>query len=727
MNSYPFICTKKLVNVEVQTLASVTTPDLFDFSADQQQVEQQRIDHFQYDKESVERLVSAVQGEDESVRTKYRVVNNRTRRFRTLIQSLKNQIEQYSRNLTEREANEIAERLVRELAYAIDPASRHGKMTSLFSHQKYEHPLKIGQAKFTHSGSTPVNFDVIYSFNENLYMTNHDTTLYFQHVESRKLVPGEPIQLLYKAEQLGKVTLSNGNYPSDENPNLNEIGPVDDDEKQAFMIRGFGSQSETMNLKSLINPYDFSFVDVALSLPRLNEKEATDMMTYLYRLGFLSAFIRSKVCQFIYERNSVRVWPELLGRLISLLDTEWFEVSTKQMDRCELPTVIKNLAKLNPPAMYVFNIMLEEFHGMERGDDVEFVWEFLCRSMFINDFLGSDETSNRKRKQFESLFIQTRDKPATSKTRTITSNVIEAIQQRGSSYRVPSKRFNPNDFLTGLITSHPEEIVVVLKNIPRKNEEASPLFFPLALEVREQLQAFNEFEAFDSSASETGIISNVNFDSTSRMSSSRMSSSRSKSSRANSRASSQSRSSNRTGGTSESRSRTSQASRSTSKTGSKSRRQKQEIETLSENSNDSGYEDDEDGELSASSSSHASRSSRNSQSSRNSNVSKNSHASRSSRNSQASSRASSRHSELSHSSRNSQNSRKSEQSRSSKASSRHSAVSNSEASRSSSRRSTKDQEEYDPYGEEEEYVVYEEEEEEEEEEVVVPVRSNRRK
>ena len=67
-----------------------------------------------------------------------RLLNDRARRFRALIQSLKDQIDHHSRGLEEDELGEMKRRLIRQLAYSIDPASRHSNRKNLFEHQKYQ-------------------------------------------------------------------------------------------------------------------------------------------------------------------------------------------------------------------------------------------------------------------------------------------------------------------------------------------------------------------------------------------------------------------------------------------------------------------------------------------------------------------------------------------------------------------------------------------------------------
>ena len=689
MSTLPYIVKKIRRNAEVQTYASVATPELFDFQSDDLQVEKQRPAHFEYKPDAVEKLVSAVQGDDEEVRAKYRVLNVRTRRFRQLVQSLRNQIDRSSRNKGEKEQNEIYERLIREMARAVDPASRHCRNQPVFNHQKYENPIKLGLGKLTKSGQAPLDFNAIYSFNEELVLENNDTVLYFEPISADTFVANKPIKVLYKNEPYGNLTLADADFKVRNNPTITKLDRVNDDTKTLFLFRGFGSNNDSINLKTLINPYDFSFVDIVLSLPRLNQEEATNLLIYLYRSGYLSAFIRAKICQFIYERKTPRIWPELLGRFISLLDKKWFEDVGKIMERCELPNAVKALSKMNQCAMFVMNIVIDEFTGMNRGDIVEFVWELLCKSMFMNNYLGIDEINVSKRRQFDSLYQQTLDKPPESKTRALTANIVEAIQQR-SNYKVPSKRFSPSEFLQNLITGHPYEIVIALKNIPRKGPEASPLFYPLALEIKEALESYNEFENFDSQPDESGIVSNVDY--------------------RGSESSSASRRSSRRGGDSDIQ--YSSASRS-----SRSGNRKREIEVLSENS---ATDDDQ---LSASSSSHASRSSRASRSSHASRHSQSSHASRQTKSSYATSSkqsANSRHSQASRHSGNTRSSRNTQSSHQSK----HSSPTHS--SKNNTRRShgldTRD----DDYDEE---IIYEEEEDfyEEEEDVPSPPRSRRHK
>ena len=618
----PLAISGQLVHAETQTTTSLESSGLFNFENDWARLNDETPVDFQFKAENVERLVSAVQGDDESIRQKGRVLNPYIRRFHQLIRSLQNQIQQRTVAGTRKEHAELAERLVKQLARAIDPASRHAKDVNMFSHQKYESPIKVGRATLIQEDREPTEFTAIYNYNGTLFLTNERMVLRFDNVRPQSLVAGEDILITNKKITFGMMRFADGDEESEEQPNLSVMEPVTEDDRDFFLIQCLGSKNGKINLKTLVNPYDFSFVDIVLSIPKLSAEEAKGLMSFLYQSNYLSAYVRSKLCQFIYERNKSRDWPELLGRFIGLLQHHWMIDSAMKIERLELPQVVKSLATLGPHATFLLNIIFTEFEGLERGDLVEFVWEFLCKSVFTNLCLGNDENSVKRRKRLDALYQGTKEKAADCKTRIITQRTIEKIRNN-QDYQPPPKTFSLSDFLHNIILDHPDEILIILKNIPRTKDEASPLFYPIALEVRDALAHCDEVEVSQMYNEDSGIISNISFRQSesdlnySNTHSTNTSPSRSKAnSKANSKTNSKTGSSGRRSprsskpvSTASFTSRSTYASKSKSSQGGdrKSPRQqnavKRDIELLSENSDTASYFD----ELSASSSTKSSQ------------------------------------------------------------------------------------------------------------------------
>lgn len=519
-------CDVYLIRKNNQTQTDINileTPDLFNTNNDNRDIQMQIPPNSKFGKEEVERLVSAVQGDDETIRRKCRLINERTKRFRSLIQSLKNQIESQKQGLDEEEFKELKNRFIRELAYSIDPASRHSKRKNLFGHQKYDHPIVVGKAayKSKYSGNDDYlrmifnssEFEAIYNFNGDLYLSDDNMIFYINQIPGQALSINKSISLTSEGVGIGNITLSNSN----QRPSVLPMGPVSDDDKMSCIVKALGFENE-INLKSLISTYDFSFIDIILSLPRLTQSQAESLLVYLYRYNFLSAFVRSKICQFILNIKSecaYKPWPELLGRFISILSPQWYQKSSDIIDTLDnkrIINVITMLKELNPVSKFLFCIIIDEFRGMDRGDDVDFVWSLLYLSIFMNKYLGGDKDSQEARQQLNTFVLLLKAKPQGSNTRTNTTKIIDIIT-KSNNYKVPTTRFNPSGFLQDLFTTHGGDIITILRAIPRTKEEASPLFFPLVLEVMEALERFDEIiEQFDSLPDETGIISNVETD-----------------------------------------------------------------------------------------------------------------------------------------------------------------------------------------------------------------------
>lgn len=604
MNDNNFSLSRILVNEETQTSASpYIDPQLFNFNSDKTKLDiENSLYQFKYSIEEVARLVSAVQGNDLSIRNKGRIISPRSKRFNKLLDSLQRQIQLNSRYLhTYKEQKILVERLTRSLAYAIDPASRYSRnhpnsqRRPLFSHQKYEHSMKLGRASLFFDdpqqfGEENKDYDIVFSYQNSLCLMNDSYIFIFDKVSPNSLSAGKEFPITYKKHSFGSIVL----YDYDQNEGDKEgsedsndpfahhrvIMPIIDDDRTVYLVHSLGGSDsgsgQEINLKTLVTPYDFSFIDIILSIPHLSATEARDFLIFLYRESYLSAYVRSKLCQFLYENREpdkelesetismrkssngrstrvkvnlktdlvadslkIREWPELLGRFITLLDHSWFIEAAHRMERLELPQVIKSIAKnsdsqshsnsragnkneansssdsitpINSLAQYLLGIILWEFQGLDRGDPSEFLWEFLCKSVFSNLYLNkNDESSVKKRRKLEALFLGTKGKPSTSKTRIITQKAVERIDKmvrsrtlddifpkgstptspksrsKSNSPKSPVESFNPHKFLLALIQKHRNQIITILKNIPRTTEDASPLFYPIALEIRDAL------------------------------------------------------------------------------------------------------------------------------------------------------------------------------------------------------------------------------------------------
>lgn len=599
---------KHLVNRETQT---VTSPffqqELFNMKKDQLKLKQEEsLYKFQYSLQNVEHLVSAINGNDETIRNKGKVIRS-SHRFQSLIQSLKDQIEtnsQYAK--TRREQKFIVEQFMRSLAYAIDPASRYGRNIKgskepLYSHQKYEHSIKHGSAIFVHPVQVNLSnsevseedeqqeFELIYTYDNILYLMNDTNILKISGFKPDQLFNGNQIQIFNRKNSIGHITIQESPHLNEEEdddnqampPHFHIIEPITETNRMSFLIHVLNGSTanDRMNLKLLVNPYDFSFIDVMLSIPQLPFEEIRDLVIFMYKENYLSAYINSKLCQFLYysrghfnngdqsrqiesareengkthirvnvktnaasKQQRAREWPDLLGRLITLLDHQWFIDMAHQIENLDLPFVIKNIVQseaspskksktqityMNPLAQYVMGIILDEYECQQRGDTTEFLWEFLCKSVFANLYMRKYDSDQKMRHKLEALYLGTKDKPQTSKTRSNTrkvvnqlidlsnnqsiAQVLEELNSNTKSKTTFLKKFNSQDFLMKVITAHQNDILHILRNIPYTTEEASPLFFPIILEVRDALYALEQGKEIivTSPTIESPIVSDV--------------------------------------------------------------------------------------------------------------------------------------------------------------------------------------------------------------------------
>lgn len=101
MSNNNFSLSRILINEETQTTISpYTDPQVFNINSDKIKLDlENSLYQFKYSVEEVERLVSAVNGSDISIRNKGKVISPKSKRFNKLLDSLKKQIQTNSRYL----------------------------------------------------------------------------------------------------------------------------------------------------------------------------------------------------------------------------------------------------------------------------------------------------------------------------------------------------------------------------------------------------------------------------------------------------------------------------------------------------------------------------------------------------------------------------------------------------------------------------------------------------
>jgi hypothetical protein len=230
-----------------------------------------------------------------------------------------------------------------------------------------------------------------------------------------------------------------------------------------------------------IHPSDFSLVDVILSLPDLSEDHATSLLSFLVQNDYLVRYLRSKVSQFRYNENSPRDWPEMIGRFIQLLHPKWVSAMRIPLARPDFVRVVRSLPQLNAPALLVLQTVLD-LHNRYIGDNnVFFLWKLLCKSLFMNDYLGN----KRNCRPLNQIFNALMKKGESSRTYEITDEIIEELLTSDRTEIGPDRA----DVIAEIVSTHLPLFLHFVKVIPLTPVEAHALYFPLLLELSDAVAA----------------------------------------------------------------------------------------------------------------------------------------------------------------------------------------------------------------------------------------------
>ena len=448
---------KRLTNAVSQTSISFSTKSHFDISRDATILAEEARPAFAYSADAVAHLVSAVQGSDEDVRKKCRVLNTRNGKVRALIDSLQGQIDKLDSNASK---PEIRQKMIQELAEAMDPASRHRMAPSMFDRAYPDRPIRVAEGNFTKTGSGQVKVDALLTRSGVLSIITNDEIWQIEGISADQVQQGKDLQCSLKGDLAGTLKFTKVSEAKDPQTEMK------------------------LNFKQIVNAYDFSFVDIALSIPSLTSEEATGLLACLTRQKFLSGYLRAKVCELLLRQKFS--WPDMIGRFIETLDPEWVRDVGKQARDLNVSPVISKLQELKPEAKHVLAIALEIFDGMKRGDVAVFLWTVLWHGVFMNKYLGRDSESEKVRSNMSRLVETLKGKPEDSKPRTVTRAIAKKlIKENKFSLGKDAKKVGYPD----IFSNHSDEIAELMKAYPGTKREASPLYFPLVLEIQEALES----------------------------------------------------------------------------------------------------------------------------------------------------------------------------------------------------------------------------------------------
>ena len=448
---------KRLTNVRSQTTISFSTKSHFDISRDATILAEEARPAFAYSADAVAHLVSAVQGSDEDVRKKFRVLNTRNGKVRALIDSLQGQIDKLDSNAAK---PELCQKMIQELAEAMDPASRHRMSVSMFDRAFPDRPVRTAEGSFTKTGAAQVKVDALLTRSGVLSIVTDEEIWQIDGISADQVQQGKELQCSIKGDLAGKLKFT-------------KVAEARD--PQAEM---------KLNFKQIVNAYDFSFVDIALSIPSLTVEEANGLLACLTRQKFLSAYLRAKVCELLLRQKFS--WPDMIGRFIETLDPEWVRDVRGQARELNVRLVISKLEELKPEAKHVLAIALEIFDGMKRGDVAVFLWTVMWHGVFMNKYLGRDSESEKVRSNMSQLVETLKGKPEDSQQRSVTRAVAEKlIKENKFSLSKDAKKIGYAD----IFANHSDEIAELMKAYPGTKREASPLYFPLVLEIQEALES----------------------------------------------------------------------------------------------------------------------------------------------------------------------------------------------------------------------------------------------
>ena len=368
------------------------------------------------------------------------------------------------------------DKLIRSLAVKMIPEIFDPNYSSLYTNPiKKIYKTVEGKLKIIEGGQPEVQVTAMFALNGMMYIENEKNLFSCKTELWEKLTPGKEINIIRDDKSWAVLTV------------LDEVDPVLPKTVPACVLENL-CVSEEKELKTLLTKDDISFIDVILSIPSLTSDDANDLMMIMHHRGLLYPYVRSKVCKILLDTPlKEKEWPELLGRLIFLLDPKWCFTNASLLKRNDAMSVLRHIKNLNGGALYALQTALSALKEIKGSDVVLFMWNLIFLCILPNATYGNKEHGAELKKKMDQMWIELKKKKPESRTRSTTQESIDFVMSL-KEFDLNEPICTEDNFFGMILATHLDEVLSIFELIPYGKEESSPLFYPVVLAIEAALQ-----------------------------------------------------------------------------------------------------------------------------------------------------------------------------------------------------------------------------------------------
>jgi len=384
--------------------------------------------------------------------------------------------------------------LIRQMATYLIPGLSNPDYRSLYSHGIHL-PYKSVTGVLTkkRAGSAPEKCTAVFSLNERLTILTDKETIICEIELWDKISAGREVSINKQNEAFGKLIL-------DEN-----VDPIASDRIPPSVLRWINIRNEE-ELVNIIRPDDISFVDVTLSIPSLTKNDANDLLALLHTKGMLLPYIRCKVSSLLLmDPTAPSVWPELIGRLIFLLDPRWCLENISLLKNNDVMALFRHIKKMKDSALYVLQTAFFAIEENKSSDTVLVFWTLLFLSILPNATFNKPEHSKLLQKRMLLIWKELQKKGENSNTRKLSREIIDHVMNI-KQFKLAIVQNEELEFIKMILHDKLAEVHTILSIIPFRKEQSHPLYYPVYLALENALNQAKDNESLCTSDSESTIM-----------------------------------------------------------------------------------------------------------------------------------------------------------------------------------------------------------------------------
>ena len=471
------------VNLETQTDLSGFTPiSNFNIANDQNTSHAFEKPQISYDPEMVQGVIKPLGFSKDGTVKNHHIPRLYKPRTLKLIQNLKQQID-----LNPAQHEEF----VRQMAVALIPDLNNEDYHTLFT-TPLQLPYRVVPGILKLDGQTEtVPCTAVFSLDNTLSIITETQTILCDIDIWDTIISGRELHIIYGNEPFGKIQINE------------TVQPVDFNKEIPTSLLCSLNVNTMDDLVCLFSPDDTSFVDVVLLIPTLSQEDANDLLLILHQKKLLAPYIRSKVCalQLSYPTKP-RIWPELLGRFIFLLDKKWAYINIQHLAKNDVMAIFRHIKDMNGSALYVLQTAFKVLDEICCTDSIVFFWTLIFLSILQNAAFAKPQYTKQLQTKMLQIWTELQKKKMDSGTRRLSAEVIESIKNI-ERFKLSAFVHDEESFAVVIFQKYHSELFKILETIPYKKEESHPLFFPVVLALETALGQASRNEALITSESIT--------------------------------------------------------------------------------------------------------------------------------------------------------------------------------------------------------------------------------